>query len=37
MRLIPETAYFFINIWTWGYEDILKAIAREFGSQVKLR
>jgi len=36
MKLFPETTYFFINIWTWGYEDILKAIAREFQSQVKL-
>lgn len=27
---------FFINAWTWGYEDILKAIARAFGSKVSL-
>ncbi|KAG5653171.1 hypothetical protein H0H81_002013, partial [Sphagnurus paluster] len=34
MRLIPESAYFFINSWTWGYEDVLKAISREFGSLI---
>ncbi|RDB27782.1 DNA cross-link repair 1A protein [Hypsizygus marmoreus] len=30
MKLFPETAYFFLNTWTWGYEDVLKAVAREF-------
>ena len=34
MKHFPESVYFFINSWTWGYEDILKAIAREFQSQV---
>ncbi|PPR00245.1 hypothetical protein CVT24_005013 [Panaeolus cyanescens] len=30
MDQFPETTYFFINVWTWGYEDILKAISRHF-------
>jgi len=34
MKRFPDSVYFFINSWTWGYEDILKAIAREFQSQV---
>ncbi|KAF8886293.1 beta-lactamase-like protein [Infundibulicybe gibba] len=34
LRLFPSTAYFFINSWTWGYEDVLKAIAREFQCQI---
>ncbi|KAH9980740.1 hypothetical protein BJV74DRAFT_85576 [Russula compacta] len=29
----PETT-FFINAWTWGYEDIFRAIARFFRSQI---
>lgn len=34
MALYPPTTYFFINSWTWGYEDILKAVARHFQSKV---
>lgn len=34
MMLLPRDTLFFINSWTWGYEDILKAIARFFNSQV---
>ncbi|KAG5643924.1 hypothetical protein DXG03_009332 [Asterophora parasitica] len=34
MRMFPESVYFFINSWTWGYEDILKAVSREFGSPI---
>src|ERR1700678_4267877 len=34
MKHFPHSVYFFINSWTWGYEDILKGIAREFQSQV---
>jgi DNA cross-link repair 1C protein len=37
MQLFPPTTYFFINAWTWGYEDILKAVARAFGSKVSFR
>jgi hypothetical protein len=29
----PDTKVY-INAWTWGYEDILKAVARRFGSKV---
>ncbi|PVG04680.1 hypothetical protein CPB86DRAFT_721045 [Serendipita vermifera] len=29
----PETV-FYINAWTWGYEDALKAVARRFGTKV---
>ncbi|KIM77746.1 hypothetical protein PILCRDRAFT_825184 [Piloderma croceum F 1598] len=34
MTLFPPTALFFINTWTWGYEDILKAISIAFKSKV---
>jgi hypothetical protein len=34
MELFPDTTKFFINAWTWGYEDVLKAIARRFKSKV---
>ncbi|KAH9936509.1 uncharacterized protein B0H18DRAFT_1206791 [Fomitopsis serialis] len=34
MSLLPSTTLFFINSWTWGYEDILKAVARAFDSQI---
>ncbi|KAF9038654.1 beta-lactamase-like protein [Panaeolus papilionaceus] len=30
METFPESTYFFINSWTWGYEDILKGVARHF-------
>lgn len=34
MELFPDTTKFFINAWTWGYEDVLKAVARNFSSKV---
>ncbi|PCH39848.1 hypothetical protein WOLCODRAFT_131092 [Wolfiporia cocos MD-104 SS10] len=34
MTLMPPTTSFFVNCWTWGYEDILKAIARTFRSKI---
>ncbi|KAI9066819.1 hypothetical protein FKP32DRAFT_1565004 [Trametes sanguinea] len=34
MALFPETTRFFINAWTWGYEELYKAVARTFGSKV---
>jgi hypothetical protein len=34
MDLFPDTTKFFINAWTWGYEDLLKTIARNFSSKV---
>lgn len=34
MTLFPPTVLFFINTWTWGYEDILKAISIAFRSKV---
>ncbi|KAG6872838.1 hypothetical protein C0995_006008 [Termitomyces sp. Mi166 len=34
MKMFPDTVYFFINTWTWGYEDVLKAISREFSSPI---
>jgi hypothetical protein len=36
MKLLPQNTYFFINSWTWGYEDILKAISRTFRTQIHL-
>lgn len=34
MELFPDTTKFFIYAWTWGYEDFLKAVARNFSSKV---
>lgn len=34
MRLMHPSTHFFLNTWTWGYEDILKAVALAFGSNV---
>jgi len=36
MALFPPTTLFFINTWTWGYEDILKAISTAFRSKVRI-
>lgn len=35
MAMFPPLIRFFINSWTWGYEDILKAVGRAFNSKVK--
>lgn len=32
--MYPPHTRFFFNTWTWGYEDILKAVASSFGSKV---
>jgi hypothetical protein len=34
MGRFPSTTCFFINAWTWGYEDMLTAIATHFGDKV---
>lgn len=34
MAMFPFNTKFFINTWTWGYEEILCAISRAFGNQV---
>ncbi len=34
MSKYPRTTRFFINSWTWGYEDVLKEIAKAFGVKV---
>lgn len=34
IALFDKDTYFFINSWTWGYEDVLKGIARAFQCQV---
>ncbi|THV06456.1 hypothetical protein K435DRAFT_743497 [Dendrothele bispora CBS 962.96] len=36
LSLFPSTTKFFINAWTWGYEDILKAISRYFKCRIHL-
>ena len=33
LELFPDSVYFFINSWTWGYEDVLKAIAMAFQTE----
>ncbi|OJA18082.1 hypothetical protein AZE42_09062 [Rhizopogon vesiculosus] len=30
IALFDTDTYFFVNAWTWGYEDVLKGIARAF-------
>jgi DNA cross-link repair 1C protein len=35
MDLFPRDVSFFINSWTWGYEDLFKAISWRFGSKVR--
>ncbi|TFY79804.1 hypothetical protein EWM64_g4208, partial [Hericium alpestre] len=34
MKLVPSMSIFFINAWTWGYEEILKAVGRAFGTKI---
>ena len=34
MTLFPDETRFYINAWTWGYEEIYKAVARTFHSKV---
>lgn len=34
MGRFPATTYFFINAWTWGYEDMLTAVSAHFGDRV---
>ncbi|KAI0769087.1 hypothetical protein BD413DRAFT_559623 [Trametes elegans] len=34
MSLYPDSTRFFINAWTWGYEELYKAVARTFGAQI---
>ncbi|KAG1727799.1 beta-lactamase-like protein [Suillus lakei] len=34
IALFDKDTFFFINSWTWGYEDILKGIARAFQCQI---
>ncbi|EKM81504.1 hypothetical protein AGABI1DRAFT_69756 [Agaricus bisporus var. burnettii JB137-S8] len=34
MKLFPPNVYFYINAWTWGYEDILKAVSAAFQTKI---
>ncbi|KAJ3565980.1 hypothetical protein NP233_g7295 [Leucocoprinus birnbaumii] len=34
MKLYPSDVYFYLNSWTWGYEDVLKAVATAFQTKV---
>ncbi|EJC97861.1 uncharacterized protein FOMMEDRAFT_42871, partial [Fomitiporia mediterranea MF3/22] len=34
MKAYPVHMRFFINVWTWGYEDILKAVSQAFESKI---
>lgn len=34
MELFDPSTKFFLNTWTWGYEDVLKAVARRFNTRV---
>ncbi|EKM52053.1 uncharacterized protein PHACADRAFT_54509, partial [Phanerochaete carnosa HHB-10118-sp] len=34
MKLFPESTRFFINGWTWGYEDIYKVVAKAFRTNI---
>lgn len=35
-RRYPPATRFFLNAWTWGYEDLLKAVYDRFGAKVHL-
>ena len=35
MALYPPSTRFFLNVWTWGYEDIYKEVARKFDTKVR--
>lgn len=34
MKLYPETTKFLLNTWTWGYEELIKAVASGFNTKV---
>ena len=34
MGRFPTTTYFFVNAWTWGYEEMLTSISAHFGDKV---
>ncbi|KAI0712393.1 hypothetical protein C8Q76DRAFT_857903 [Earliella scabrosa] len=34
MAMYAPTTRFFLNVWTWGYEEIYKAIARTFHAKI---
>lgn len=34
ISLYPRPTLFFLNAWTWGYEDMLKGVAKAFGAKV---
>ncbi|GAA5962984.1 hypothetical protein JCM21900_004332 [Sporobolomyces salmonicolor] len=36
MAQYPSDTRFFINAWTWGYEELLKSVYRAFGEQIHL-
>jgi len=37
IELYPPETCLFINSWTWGYEDVLKAISRAHGCKVMFK
>ncbi len=36
MHAYPSDVTFYLNAWTWGYEELLTGVAQHFGSQVHL-
>lgn len=34
MRMYPANTHFFLNCWTWGYEDMLVVTAKAFGCKI---
>ncbi|CBQ68024.1 conserved hypothetical protein [Sporisorium reilianum SRZ2] len=34
MRMYPSSIVFFLNCWTWGYEDMLVVTAKAFGCKI---
>ncbi|SGY74718.1 BQ5605_C005g03378 [Microbotryum silenes-dioicae] len=36
IRYYPEDTSFFINAWTWGYEELLKGLSRAFDEKIHL-
>jgi DNA cross-link repair 1C protein len=37
MRCFPTETLFFLNVWTTGYEDVLKSVAHAFDSKASIK
>lgn len=35
VQMYPKDTRFFLNVWTWGYEELLKEVYRAFAEPVR--